>query len=81
MVSPYMNHHFVEALLMCGKRDQAMEYMKYYWGGMFSHGADTFWELYNPENSGGISLWKRHCQQLLPCMELHPDAYLLREVL
>ena len=22
MVSPYMNHHFVEALLMCGKKDQ-----------------------------------------------------------
>ena len=36
MVSPYMNHHFVEALLMCGKKDQAMEYMKYYWGGMIS---------------------------------------------
>ena len=31
MVSPYMNHHFVEALLMCGKKDQAMKYMKYYW--------------------------------------------------
>ena len=50
MVSPYMNHHFVEALLMCGKKEQAMDYMKYYWGGMLSHGADTFWELYNPEN-------------------------------
>ena len=50
MVSPYMNHHYVEALLMCGKKDQAMDYMKYYWGGMLSHGADTFWELYNPEN-------------------------------
>lgn len=23
--------------------------MKYYWGGMISHGADTFWELYNPK--------------------------------
>ena len=50
MVSPYMNHHFVEALLKCGKKEQAMDYMKYYWGGMLSHGADTFWELYNPEN-------------------------------
>ena len=44
MVSPYMNHHFVEALLKCGKKEQAMDYMKYYWGGMLSHGADTFWE-------------------------------------
>ena len=60
-----MNHHFVEALLMCGKRDQAMEYMKYYWGGMLSHGADTFWELYNPENPAespyGSSIVNSYC--------------------
>ena len=65
MVSPYMNHHFVEALLMCGKKDQAMEYMKYYWGGMISHGADTFWELYNPENPAespyGSSIVNSYC--------------------
>ena len=50
MVSPYMNHHFVEALLICDKKQQALDYMKYYWGGMIGHGADTFWELYNPKN-------------------------------
>ena len=65
MVSPYMNHHYVEALLMCGKKDQAMEYMKYYWGGMISHGADTFWELYNPENPAespyGSSIVNSYC--------------------
>ena len=65
MVSPYMNHHYVEALLMCGKKEQAMEYMKYYWGGMLSHGADTFWELYNPENSAespyGSSIVNSYC--------------------
>ena len=65
MVSPYMNHHFVEALLMCGKKDQAMKYMKYYWGGMISHGADTFWELYNPENPAespyGSSIVNSYC--------------------
>lgn len=65
MVSPYMNHHYVEALLMCGKKEQAMEYMKYYWGGMISHGADTFWELYNPENPAespyGSSIVNSYC--------------------
>ena len=59
------SHHFVEALLMCGKKDQAMEYMKYYWGGMISHGADTFWELYNPENPAespyGSSIVNSYC--------------------
>ena len=65
MVSPYMNHHFVEALLLTGKKEQAMEYMKYYWGGMISHGADTFWELYNPENPAespyGSSIVNSYC--------------------
>lgn len=50
MVTPYMNHHFVEALIKCGEKEKALEYMKYYWGGMLDQGADTFWELYNPEN-------------------------------
>lgn len=50
MVSPYMNHHFTEALILCGRKEQALEYIKYYWGGMLHEGADTFWELYNPEN-------------------------------
>ena len=65
MVSPYMNHHFVEALLLTGKKEQAMDYMKYYWGGMLSHGADTFWELYNPENPAespyGSSIVNSYC--------------------
>ena len=24
--------------------------MRQYWGGMIKNGADTLWELYNPEN-------------------------------
>lgn len=65
MVSPYMNHHFVEALLMCRKKEKAMDYMKYYWGGMLDLGADTFWELYNPENPAespyGSSIVNSYC--------------------
>lgn len=65
MVSPYMNHHFVEALLVCGKKEQALEYVKYYWGGMVKAGADTFWELYNPENPAespyGSSIVNSYC--------------------
>ena len=65
MVSPYMNHHFVEALLICDKKQQALDYMKYYWGGMIGHGADTFWELYNPKNPAespyGSSIVNSYC--------------------
>ena len=78
MVSPYMNHHYVEALLLCGKKDQAMEYMKYYWGGMIKNGADTFWELYNPENPAespyGSSIVNSYCHAW-SCT----PTYLLRE--
>ncbi|WP_100405383.1 alpha-L-rhamnosidase-related protein [Bacillus solitudinis] len=50
MNTPYMHHHFVEALLLVGAKDEAIWWLKNYWGGMISDGADTFWELYNPED-------------------------------
>ena len=46
--SPYMYHHYVQALIDCGEKQKAYEKMKSYWGGMLERGADTFWELYNP---------------------------------
>ena len=50
MVTPYMHHFYVTALLKCGERKKAVEYIRIYWGGMIRCGADTFWELYDPEN-------------------------------
>ena len=50
MVTPYMQHHYVEALLSCGEKEKAYRHMISYWGGMVENGADTFFELYNPEN-------------------------------
>ena len=50
MVTPYMYHHYIEALIKTGRKEKALEIMRAYWGGMADHGADTFWELYNPEN-------------------------------
>lgn len=50
MNTPYMNHHFVEALLLVGEKEEAISYIKHYWGGMINNGADTFWELYNPND-------------------------------
>ncbi len=80
MVSPYMNHHYVEALLLCNKKEEAMDYMKYYWGGMIESGADTFWELYNPkdpaESPYGSSIVNSYCHAW-SCT----PAYLLRKYL
>ena len=50
MVTPYMYHNYVDALLSVGAREEAYRVLTGYWGGMLDEGADTFWELYNPEN-------------------------------
>lgn len=48
MVTPYMFHYFIDALMENGLTNLALTYMKAYWGGMIRSGADTFWELYDP---------------------------------
>ena len=48
MVTPYLYHHYVQALLDAGERDKALQVLRDYWGGMVREGADTFWELYDP---------------------------------
>lgn len=50
MVTPYMMHHYVEALCRIGRKKEAHRVIRGYWGGMAEHGADTYWELYNPED-------------------------------
>ena len=50
MATPYMVHHYIQALIECGEKQKAYEKMKEYWGGMLEKGADTFWEIYDPEN-------------------------------
>ena len=47
---PYGYHYVMEALLKCGMNDEARKLMIDYWGGMISKGADTFWEVYDPDN-------------------------------
>ena len=50
MVTPYMYHNYVDALIGAGEKEKAFDVLCSYWGGMLNEGADTFWELYNPEN-------------------------------
>ncbi|MBC7891390.1 MAG: glycoside hydrolase, partial [Sphingobacteriaceae bacterium] len=48
--APYLFHYYVEALLHCGLNAEAREALKTYWGGMVQKGADTFWEVYDPQD-------------------------------
>ncbi|MFV0254876.1 MAG: hypothetical protein ACK5G7_01950 [Erysipelotrichaceae bacterium] len=50
LTTPYAQHFYVEALFDAGLIEEAKEHIKTYWGGMIELGADTFWELYDPNN-------------------------------
>lgn len=50
MVTPYMYHHFIDALIQNDRKEEALQYMESYWGQMVEDGADCFYELYDPEN-------------------------------
>ena len=73
MVSPYMNHHFVGGSSAHWQKEQAMDYMKYYWGGMIGHGADNLLGALQSGKSCWVTVWFQYCKQLLPRMELHTD--------
>lgn len=47
---PYLWHHVVDAMYTCGRDDQAHDLLRTYWGAMLTHGATTFWEVFDPED-------------------------------
>jgi alpha-L-rhamnosidase len=48
-VTPYLYHYVVEALLDAGLGREARRLLESYWGAMVEAGADTFWEIFDPE--------------------------------
>lgn len=45
-LTPYCHQYLVEAMVKIGMRDEALAYLKSYWGAMVREGADTFWEVF-----------------------------------
>lgn len=50
MNTPYLRHHYILALFKTGMKQQAIIEIKAYWGKMVEFGADTFWELFDPND-------------------------------
>ena len=50
--TPYMRFYELEALAREGRRADVLKEIRSYWGAMLDRGATTFWELYNPKESG-----------------------------
>jgi alpha-L-rhamnosidase len=56
---PYLYHYVVEAMLLCGLKQEALDLMRNYWGSMVKKGASTFWEVYDPKNDH-LSPYENH---------------------
>ena len=48
--APYAYHYVIEALIQCGMDEEARTRLTQYWGAMIQRGADTFWEVYDPND-------------------------------
>ncbi|MDE6589107.1 MAG: sugar hydrolase, partial [Oscillospiraceae bacterium] len=80
MVTPYMYHYFIQALLDCGLSGLAEKYLKEYWGGMVRDGADTFWELYDPKDRYASPYGSRAVNSFCHAWSSTP-AYFIRKYL
>ncbi|MBQ7324753.1 MAG: hypothetical protein IJW98_03320 [Clostridia bacterium] len=47
-VTPYMHHYVIEAMFKLGLAEEAMDYLRDYWGAMVDLSADTFFEAFIP---------------------------------
>ena len=46
-ISPYFNMYLLQAMARMGRRREALDWMRQYWGGMLAEGATSFWEAYD----------------------------------
>ncbi|MCI5778376.1 MAG: hypothetical protein MR051_00915 [Lentisphaeria bacterium] len=60
--NPYLLTYLLEAYDLCGMEAERDRLLHDYWGGMVRLGADTFWEMFNPDDLH---------------QQLYGDAYLL----
>lgn len=47
--TPYMQHYVCEAMVKLGLIDKAKQFIESFWGAMADEGADTFYEIFSPD--------------------------------
>ena len=56
ITTPYMRFYELETLCIDGLQTEVLQEIRDYWGGMLHEGATSFWEKYNPEETGAQHL-------------------------
>jgi hypothetical protein len=52
ITTPYMRLYELETLCIDALQTEVLQEIRDYWGGMLHEGATSFWEKYNPEETG-----------------------------
>jgi hypothetical protein len=52
IITPYYGSYLLDAMAALGHRDEALAWMRAYWGGMLDAGATSFWEAWDPAWAG-----------------------------
>ena len=47
-ITPYYNFYVITAMAESGHRQEALDWIREYWGGMIKAGATSFWEAWDP---------------------------------
>jgi alpha-L-rhamnosidase len=76
-VTPYLYHYVVEALIKSGAKGEARTLLEKYWGAMVNAGADTFWEIFDPEKPLSSPYGDIHINSYCHAWSCTP-SYLLR---
>lgn len=59
VISPYFNLYLLDAMTRTDHKQQALDWLRTYWGGMLAEGATSFWESYDlrwPKTTFHLSL-------------------------
>ncbi|MES2390745.1 MAG: alpha-L-rhamnosidase C-terminal domain-containing protein [Acidobacteriota bacterium] len=49
VTTPYYNYYIISAMAQTNHREDALQWIRQYWGGMLDEGATSFWEAYDPD--------------------------------
>jgi hypothetical protein len=49
VTTPYYGYYVLAAMAKMGHREDALQWMRQYWGGMVRENATSFWEAYDPD--------------------------------
>ena len=74
--NPYFKYFVIEAACALQRREWAALALRHYWGAMLAHGAETWWELFDPDG---------HAQDRRTCSTCHgygtsPNGFLIAEL-